>query len=119
LRRAVLELLREVFEEWKKDDALSLGAALAYYTIFSMAPLLVLVIAIAGLVFGRAAAEGQLVEQIGGLVGPGGATAIQEMIARASGSGAGTVATTISLLTMGLGASGVFGQLQHSLNRIW
>lgn len=112
-------LLREVYDEWRKDDALSLGAALAYYTIFSMAPLLVLVIAIAGLVFGRAAAEGQLVEQIGGLVGPGGAQAIQGMIARASGLAAGAVATAASLVTMGLGASGVFGQLQHSLNRIW
>jgi membrane protein len=116
---SLVGLLREVYAEWRKDDALSMGAALAYYTVFSMAPLLVLVIAIAGLAFGRKAAEGQLVEQIGGLVGPGGAQAIQGMIARASGPAAGLFATTASLVTMALGASGVFGQLQHSLNRIW
>jgi membrane protein len=112
-------LLREVYAEWRDDDALSLGAALAYYTIFSMAPLLVIVIALTGLVFGRAAAEGQLVAQIAGLVGPGGAQAIQDMIARAHSPAAGAVATAVSLVTMVLGASGVFGQLQHSLNRIW
>ena len=65
--------LREVFDEWSKDDALSLGAALAYYTVFSMAPLLVLVIAIAGLVFGRADAQGEIVAQVQGTVGPAGA----------------------------------------------
>src|SRR2546427_11418395 len=69
------EFLREVRAEWVADDALSLGAALAYYTVFSIAPLLVLVIAIAGLVLGRAAAEGELVGQIGNLVGQAGAQA--------------------------------------------
>jgi membrane protein len=113
------EFLREVHVEWQADDALSLGAALAYYTVFSLAPLLVLVIAIAGIVLGRAAAEGELVGQIGSLVGPGGAQAIQEMIARASGPKAGIVASLASIVTMTLGASGVFGQLQHSLNKIW
>ena len=112
-------LLREVYEEWRRDDALSLGAALAYYTIFSMAPLLVLVIAIAGLVLGRAAAEGEIVGQIANLVGPSGARAIADMIARAGRPAAGLVATAVSLATMAIGASGVFGQLQHSLNRIW
>src|SRR2546422_7016335 len=117
--KGVLALLREVYAEWQKDNALSLGAALAYYTIFSMAPLLVLVIAIAGLAFGRAAAEGQIVEQIGSLVGPAPAKAIEGMITRASGTKAGIVATLVSLATMALGASGVFGQLQQSLNQIW
>jgi membrane protein len=115
----VLGFLREVHAEWSKDDALSLGAALAYYTVFSMAPLLVLVIAIAGLALGQAAAQGEIVTQVAGLVGPGGAKAIEEMIARASGPKAGIVATVVSLVTMTAGASGVFGQLQHSLNRIW
>lgn len=110
---------REVYAEWSKDSALTLGAALAYYTIFSLAPLLVLVIAIAGLVFGRAAAQGEIVAQIGGLVGDAGARAIEGMIARASGPKAGVVATVASLVTMALGGSGVFGQLQSSLNRIW
>jgi membrane protein len=111
--------VREVFDEWSKDDALSLGAALAYYTIFSMAPLLVLVIAIVGLVFGRAAAEGQIVAQIQDAMGPAGAQMIEGMIARASQPASGVAATVVSLLTMVFGASGVFGQLQSSLNKIW
>src|SRR2546430_563499 len=113
------EFLREVRAEWVADDALSLGAALAYYTVFSMAPLLVLVIAIAGLVLGRAAAEGELVGQIGNLVGQAGAQAIQDMVNRASGPKAGVVASVVSLVTISLGATGVFGQLQHPLNKIW
>jgi len=117
--RSVRDFLREVYAEWAADDALSLGAALAYYTVFSMAPLLVLVIAIAGLVLGRAAAEGELVGQIGGLVGQAGAQTIQDMVNRASGPKAGIVASVVSVVTMSLGATGVFGQLQHSLNKIW
>ncbi len=115
----LVALLREVFAKWRRDDAPSLGAALAYYTIFSMAPLLVLVIAIAGLLLGRAAAQGEIVGQIAGLVGPGSAKAIEEMITRASRPTSGIVATVVSLVTMAAGASGVFGQLQHSLNRVW
>jgi membrane protein len=111
--------LREVFDEWSKDDALSLGAALAYYTIFSMAPLLVLVIAIAGLVFGRDAAQGEIVGQLQGTIGPAGAKTIEDMIARASQPSSGITATVISLVTMFFGASTTFGQLQSSLNRIW
>jgi len=111
--------VREVFDEWSKDDALSLGAALAYYTIFSMAPLLVLVIAIVGLVFGRAAAQGQVVAQIQDTIGPAGAQTIEGMIARASQPSSGVLATIISLVTMVFGATGVFGQLQASLNKIW
>ncbi len=110
---------REVFDEWSKDDALSLGAALAYYTIFSMAPLLVLAIAIAGMVFGRAAAQGQVVTQIQDAIGPAGAKTIEDMIARASHPASGVTATVVSLATMFFGASGVFGQLQSSLNKIW
>jgi membrane protein len=110
---------REVFDEWSKDDALSLGAALAYYTIFSMAPLLVLVIAIVGLAFGRAAAQGQIVAQVQDSIGPAGAQMIEGMIARASQPSSGVVATVVSLVTMFFGATGVFGQLQSSLNKIW
>jgi membrane protein len=117
--RGLGDFLREILAEWQSDDALSMGAALAYYAVFSMAPLLILVIAIAGLVLGKAAAEGELVGQIGGLVGEGGAQALQEMIARASSPKAGVVASVVSVVTITLGATGVFGQLQHALNRIW
>jgi len=111
--------LREVFDEWSKDDALSLGAALAYYTIFSMAPLLVLVIAIAGLVFGRDAAQGEIVGQLRGTIGEAGAQTVEDMIARASQPSSGITATIISLVTMFFGASTTFAQLQSSLNKIW
>jgi membrane protein len=111
--------LREVYSRWSSDRALTHGAALAYYTLFSLAPLLVLVIAIAGLAFGRAAAEGEIVGQMTDLVGADGARMIQGMIARASAPATGLVAGAVSLLTMVFGASGVVGQLQASLNQIW
>jgi membrane protein len=109
----ILALLREVYAEWSKDNALSLGAALAYYTVFSMAPLLVLVIAFAGLVFGRKAAEGQIVAQLADLLGQAAAETVQGMIAQASRPAAGALATVVSIGTMALGASGVFGQLSR------
>jgi membrane protein len=115
----VTAFLRDVFQKWSSDNALTLGAALAYYTIFSIAPLLVLVIAVAGLVFGRAAAQGEIVTQIEGMLGPAGAELIESMIKRASEPASGVIATVISLVTMFFGASGVFAQLQSSLNRIW
>ncbi len=115
----IVAFLREVFEQWSEDNCLSLGAALAYYTFFSMAPLLVLVIAIAGLALGQRAAEGEIVVQIEKVMGAEGARAIQGLIVRASAPAAGVTATIVSLATMLLGASGVFGQLQSSLNHIW
>jgi membrane protein len=115
----VTSFLREVLQKWSNDNALTLGAALAYYTIFSIAPLLVLVIAVAGLVFGRAAAQGEIVIQIQDMLGASGAELIESMIQKASEPKSGAIATVVSLLTMFFGASGVFGQLQGSLNRIW
>ncbi len=110
---------REVAQKWSSDDAMTLGAALAYYTTFAMAPLFVLAIAIAGLVFGRAAAQGEIVGQIESTIGKSGADLIETMIERASEPRSGVVATVISLVTMFFGASGAFGQLQRALNRIW
>jgi len=118
-RHPVVAFLREIVDEWQHDGELNLGAALAYYTLFAMAPLLVLVIAIAGLAFGRAAAEGEIVNQISGLMGADGAKMIEDMIARASRPASGIVATVVSLGTMALGASGVFGQIQTALNQIF
>jgi len=115
----VVAFLREVLAQWQQDRALSHGAALAYYTLFSLAPLLVLVIAIVGLAFGRAAAEGEIVGQVTHLMGPEGAKVVQDMILRASEPKSGVVATVVSLVTMLVGASGVFGQLQSSLNDIF
>lgn len=112
-------MLKESFQEWKDDDALSLGAALAYYTIFSLAPMLLIAISVAGLVFGREAAQGQLVGQMRGLVGQQGAEAIQTMVANAGKQGSGVLGTIIGIVTILFGATGVFAQLQSSLNKIW
>jgi membrane protein len=114
-----VSFLREVASEWSKDNALSLGAALAFYTLFSLAPLLLLIIAIVGLAFGRAAAQGEIVARVAGAVGPEAATVIEGMIKSASTPASGVLATLVSLATMLFGASGVFGQLQTSLNQIW
>jgi membrane protein len=113
------QLAKETFQEWQKDEALQLGAALAYYTIFSIAPLLLVVIAVAGLVYGREAIQGQIVGEIRGLVGQQGGEAIQTMLANAGKHGSGVLATVVGLVTILFGATGVFTQLQSSLNHIW
>lgn len=117
--RPTLTFLREVFGQWQRDRALAQGAALAYYTLFSMAPLLVLVIAVAGLVLGRAAAQGELVGRIGGLMGADSAKMLETMIAQVSRPASGVIATVASLATMLFGATGIFAQLQTSLNDIF
>ncbi|HJQ83928.1 MAG TPA: YihY/virulence factor BrkB family protein [Candidatus Binatia bacterium] len=112
-------LVREAFGDWSEDKAPRLGAALAYYTVFSIAPLLLIVIAIAGMVFGPEAARGQIVAQLETLIGPDAARAVQEMLANAQRPSAGIVATVVGVVTLLLGASGVFGQLQDALNTVW
>jgi membrane protein len=96
-----------------------MGAALSYYTVFSLAPLLVIVIGIAGLVFGEEAARGAVVEQLQGLIGDEGAGAINELIENAGKTGTGIVATMVGVVTLLIGASGVFVELQDDLDRIW
>jgi membrane protein len=117
--KTVWRLLKETFSEWSQDKAERLAAALAYYTVFSLAPLLVIVIAIAGSVFGEEAARGQIVAQIQGLVGSQGAQFIQTAIQNASKPKAGTIASIISVVVLLFGASWVFGGLQDALNTIW
>ena len=115
----MLSLLKKTASEWMEDDAPTLGAALAYYTVFSLAPLLIIAIAIAGLVFGREAAQGQIFNQLKGLLGEASGKAMQEMVQNASAKPATGVAGLIGVVTLLFGASGVFGQLQISLNAIW
>ncbi len=114
-----LRLFKDTFDNWNKDHAQRLGAALAYYTVFSLGPLLIIVIAIAGLVFGQQAAQGQIVDQLRGLVGDQGATFIQSAIAASSTPRTGLIASVIGVATLILGALGVFGALQDALNAIW
>src|SRR5262249_14200375 len=106
-------------KEWWKDNAPRLGAALAFYTLLSLAPLLVVVTAIAGLTFGKEAAEGQLVSEIQDLVGPRGAEAIQTLLANAHEQTTGILATVVSFVVLLLGATGVFAELQEDLNIVW
>jgi membrane protein len=117
--RALLSILKETYGDWSEDKASRLAAALAYYTAFSIAPLLLIAIAVAGLVFGREAAQGQIFSQLEGLLGADGASAIQTGIANSDKAGAGTLSAIIGLATLIWSASSLFGQLQDSLNTIW
>lgn len=118
--KSIFQLLKASFTAWREDKAARLAAALAYYTIFSLAPLLVVTVAVAGLVFGDQAAQGQIVGEIEGTVGETAAAAIQEMIQNAGQHEAsGIIATIVGLATLLLGASGVFNQLKDALNTIW
>ena len=112
-------LFKQAFTEFGEDKAQRLGAALAYYTIFSLAPLLLIAISIAGMVFGREAAQGQIFGQLHGVLGPQAAQAVQEMVKGAAKPKSGTMATVIGIVTLLFGAAGVFGQLKEALNTIW
>jgi membrane protein len=112
-------VIKGSFKEWSEDKASRLAAALSYYTIFSLAPLLVIVIAIAGFVFGKQAAQGAIVQQISGLVGQRGAEQVQTMIQNANQPAAGLIATIVGIVLLLFGATGVFNQLQDSMNTIW
>lgn len=118
MKRYVL-LLKEAWTEFTNDKAQRLAAALAYYTLFSIAPLLLIAIAIAGLVFGKSQAQAQIIGQLRTLVGDAGAKAIGEMLGSAARPRTGTLAIAIGVLTLLFGAAGVFGQLKDALNTIW
>jgi membrane protein len=115
----IVGLLKQTWTEWQEDKASRLAAALAYYTAFSIAPLLVIVIAIVAFVFGQEAAEGGISQQLKELVGSPGAEAMQAMIKSAQKPTEGTIATIISVVILFFGATGVFSELQDSLNTIW
>jgi len=112
-------LTKSAFSEWQEDNAMRLGAALSYYTIFSLAPLLIIVISVAGLVFGQEAARTQILTQIHGLIGDQGAVAIEEILKNASKPSAGIIGTVVGLITLFVGATGVVAELHDSLNTIW
>jgi membrane protein len=113
-------LVKNTIKEWQEDKALRLGAALSYYTIFSLAPLLIIVIAVAGLFFGNDVARDQIMNQLNGLLGNQGAAAIGDMLKHQQEQPSKSViATIIGFVTLLLGATGVVGELQDSLNTIW
>ncbi|HEU5013229.1 MAG TPA: YihY/virulence factor BrkB family protein [Roseiflexaceae bacterium] len=115
----ILPLLKDSYSEWSDDKASRLAAALSYYTAFSLAPLLVIAAAIAGFFFKQSDAKGQIVNQIGGLVGDQGAQIIKTMLENGSTQSGNIIATIIGIITLLVGATGVFVQLQDSLNTIW
>lgn len=111
--------IKKAGQDWVDHKAPRLAAAVAYYTILSLAPLLVIAVSVAGFVFGEKAARGELVDQFRGMVGQTGAEAIQSLLEHANKPEAGTIATVIGVVTLLFGASGVFGELQDALNTIW
>ncbi len=117
--RHVVPLGKEAVNSWMDDYAPSMGAALAYYTMFSVAPLLLIVISVAGLVFGREAATGEIFEQLQGLMGAQGAEAIQSLLQSVNKPTEGIIATVIGTVVLVIGATTVFSELQDSLDRIW
>ncbi len=112
-------LLREACRNWLSDDAASMGAALAFYTLFSMAPLLLLVISIAGLAIGTDTARGLVFEQLTTLLGQKGAEAVEGVLRAADNPAKGIVAAAVSLFTLVLGATSVFAELRRDLDKIW
>jgi len=112
-------MTRQTFSEWSNDKGGRLGAALSYYTVFSLAPLLLVVISVAGLVFGRQAAEGSLFEQLAGLVGSDAARLIQSAVAKAHQTKGGVLGTGIGILVLLAGATGVVIELQDALDTVW
>lgn len=112
-------LTRDAVMAWIDDFAPSMGAALAYYTIFSLAPMLVIVIAIAGFFFGQEAAQGEIVMQLRDIVGSTAASAVEGLLKSASEPGQGIVAATLGIATLAIGATAVFAELQSALDRIW
>jgi membrane protein len=115
----VWSLLKEAATDWSHDRAPRLGAALAYYTVFSMVPLLIIIIAVIGMVFGQEAAQSSIMEQIRTLVGDQSAVALKEMIERANQPSTGILSTVIAIGTLLIGASAFFGELQAALNTVW
>lgn len=113
------KLLQTTVLSFIEDEALSRGAAIAFYTVTSIAPILLIVVAIAGLVFGRAAAQGAITAQLGGLMGQQTADVLQSAVANSANTSAGTLATILGIIAVIVTASGVFSEMQSALNAIW
>jgi membrane protein len=115
----LLKLSKSAISAWIDDFAPSMGAALAYYTLFSLAPLLLLVISIAGIAFGTDAARGQIQAQLGSLLGTEGAAAIADLLNSASHPARSAIASVVGTITLVIGATSIFAELQSDLDRIW
>lgn len=117
--KSTWNLVKQSGKEWNDDNALRLSAALSYYTVFSLAPLILLVTAVVGLFLGEEAARGELSHQLQGLLGAQGAEAIESVVAGARSTSSGIIATIIGFVVLIIGATGVFAELKAALNQIW
>jgi len=117
--KTIWTILRQTFGAWNDHEAPRLGAALAFYTTLSLAPLVVLLTAIVGLIAGHSTAESQLLTQVQETVGPQGANLVKEMIKATQKPASGAIASVIGVMTLLFGASGVFGELRAALNKMW
>jgi len=117
--RTAFELLVEAARSFGRDRASSMGAALAYYTMLSIAPTVLIVVSVAGLVFGEEAARGEVVEQLRQLMGDNGANAVETLLAHANRPTSGIIGTVGGLFAMIIGATTVFSELQASLDKVW
>lgn len=114
-----LSYLKQVFKEFSADNILKYSAALAYYTVFSIAPLIVIISTLSGIFFGKDAVNGQIYEQLNGLVGSLAAVQIQDIIKNIHLTGNSFFASIISIIILLIGATSIFGEVQDSLNKIW
>jgi membrane protein len=117
--RNAFKLLRTSFDDWNEDDGPRLGAALAFYTILSISPIVILAVAMVSLVFDRSQAQTHLLDQVQSLIGPEGRNAVQTLLASGQKKASGIVATLAGFVILVFGASGVFGELRSALNTIW
>jgi membrane protein len=116
---AVWQVLKETGAAWDEDNVSRLAASLAYYTLLSIAPLIILAVAVTGLAFGEAAAREHVAGELAGVVGTGAAEAIQSIAKNARAPGTGVFSIAVGIVVLLFGASGVFGELQSALNTVW
>lgn len=117
--KQVWRLCADAFSEWSADKAARLGAALSYYTVFALAPVLLIAISVAGLVFGPEAAQGHMIDELRAMFGPDTAKMVQEMLANSAGKGGSTLGTVIGIVTLLVGATAVMIELESALDTVW
>ncbi|MEO8875441.1 MAG: YhjD/YihY/BrkB family envelope integrity protein, partial [Polyangiaceae bacterium] len=117
--KSVVALVKRTFNQWLDDNCQRLGASLAFYTVWSVGPVFLVVVSIAGIVFGREAAQARLTAVLQQMVGPEGAASVNETIVHANSSGHTLLANILGIILLLVSASGVFAELKSSLNVIW